>query len=190
VRYLTHVPFGYAVRIANRSAQPVALTVRVFLCPVEFDGRRTAWIELDKVLHEIPARKSSVLYRSDSDFSVIKRPAETDPGSVLEGGTDPDDGNYCVCGWPWTLLIPRGTPDGLPCRLFVIATDAAVDQVPAQRHCGSMSYCGATDRYPDSRDMGYPFSRPMPKGPSATTLAHASIAGRSLTIRHESRRSR
>jgi hypothetical protein len=131
-----------------------------------------------------------VLYRSDTDFSVIKRPAETDPGSVLEAGTDPDDGNYCVCGWPWTLLIPRGTPDGLPCRLFVIATDAAVDQVPAQRHCGSMSYCGAADRYPDSRDMGYPFSRPIPTSPSATTLAHASIAGRSLTIRHESRRRR
>jgi hypothetical protein len=185
VDYLTHDPFGYAVRITNTTSRATAVTIRVFLCPQAFEDRRSAWIELDKVLHKVPPDSSTVLYRSDTEFAVVKRPAEADPSSVMEGGTDPDDGSYCVCGWPWTLVIPRGTADGLPYRLFVITTDAARDQVPSPHHCGSMSYCGATDRYPDLRDMGYPFSRPLTAGIADTALAHDSIAGRALTIRHE-----
>ncbi len=30
---------------------------------------------------------------------------------------------FCGCGWPDHLLIPKGTPDGLLCDLFVILTD-------------------------------------------------------------------
>jgi hypothetical protein len=184
VSYLTHDPFGYAVRIANHSDAAVSVTVRVFLCPEASAQRRSAWIELDKVLHDVPAGAQSVLYRPDTEFSVIKKPAEQSADSVLEGGQDPEDGDYCVCGWPWTLVIPRGTPEGLPYRLVVICTDATKDQVPAAHSCGSMSYCGAVDRYPDTRDMGYPFSRPMPAGIEATVLNQQAIAGRSLTIQH------
>jgi hypothetical protein len=51
-----------------------------------------------------------------------------------------------------------------------------------------MSYCGAVDRYPDTRDMGYPFSRPF-AGPKATAirdtiLALPSAAARTVSIRH------
>jgi hypothetical protein len=71
---------------------------------------------------------------------------------------------------------------------MVICTDAAVDQVPAAAQCGSMSWCGAVDRYPDTRDMGYPFARPF-SGSAANAvrdtivrLPHA--AARTVTIRH------
>jgi hypothetical protein len=68
-------------------------------------------------------------------------------------------------------------------RLLVLLTDATRDQVPEPGDCGSMSYCGAADRYPDARDMGYPFSRPF-TGPIADTfLALDNAAGRTLTIR-------
>jgi hypothetical protein len=46
-----------------------------------------------------------------------------------------------------------------------------------------MSYCGATDRYPDMRDVGYPFSRPFQKPVTETFLALDNAAGRRLTIR-------
>jgi len=117
-------------------------------------------------------------------LSVIKRPAETDPAVVQPTGTDPDDESYCVCGWPWTLLLPRGRPDGQLFRMVVLCTDGSVDQVPQPTHCGSMSYCGAVDRYPDTRDMGYPFSRPFTRTIADTFLSLDAAAGRSFTIRH------
>jgi hypothetical protein len=47
----------------------------------------------------------------------------------------------------------------------------------------SMSYCGAADRYPDVRDMGYPFSRPFTRPIADTFLALDNAAGRKLSIR-------
>ena len=118
----------------------------------------------------------------------MKRPVDTSPAAALGGGSGPDEDSYCDCGWPYTLLLPRGTPAGLPFRLMVICTDAAVDLVPVQAQCGSMSWCGAVDRYPDTRDMGYPFARPF-SGSAANAvrdtivrLPHA--AARTVTIRH------
>lgn len=56
-------------------------------------------------------------------------------------------------------------------RLLDLLSDATKDQVPEPGHCGSMSYCGAADRYPDARDMGYPFSRPFTRPIADTFLA-------------------
>ena len=49
----------------------------------------------------------------------------------------------------------------MPFRLMVMCTSANDDLVDAPGDCGSVSYCGAVDRYPDARDMGYPFHRPF-----------------------------
>jgi len=70
----------------------------------------------------------------------------------------------------------------------VICTDAAVDRIAPAEHCGSMSFCGAVERYPDTRDMGYPFSRPF-VGPKASAIRSAivglpSAAARTVSIRH------
>ena len=51
-----------------------------------------------------------------------------------------------------------------------------------------MSFCGAVDRYPDTRDMGYPFARPF-AGPAANAVRDAIVAlpnaaARTVTIRH------
>jgi hypothetical protein len=73
----------------------------------------------------------------------------------------------------------------MPFRLLVLLTDAAQDQVPQPGHCGSMSYCGAADRYPDVRDMGFPFSRPFRAPIADTFLALDNAAGRRLMIRRD-----
>jgi hypothetical protein len=69
--------------------------------------------------------------------------------------------------------------------MAVFCTDAAHDLVRPSAECGSMSFCGAVERYPDTRDMGYPFSRPFARPIADTILGVPSAAGRSLTIRHE-----
>jgi hypothetical protein len=188
VRYLTHEPFSYFVRIANTAASLVTVTVRIFLAPADQAADRRSWMEMDKFLVELPAREKHVVYRPDTESSIVKRPKETSPAAVTEGGSGPDEDSYCDCGWPYTLLIPAGKPEGMPFCLLVLCTDAVIDRVVHQGHCGSMSYCGAVDRYPDSRDMGYPFSRPF-DGPAETAiqeriLALDSAAARTVTIRH------
>jgi Hemocyanin, ig-like domain/Hemocyanin, copper containing domain len=188
VWYLTHEPFSYFVRVENTVANPVDVTIRIYLVPAEQAADRRLWMEMDKFLVELAAGEKLVVYRPDTESSIVKRPKETSPAAVTEGGSGPDENSYCDCGWPYTLLLPRGKPEGMLFRLLIVCTDAAIDRVAHQEHCGSMSYCGAVDRYPDTRDMGYPFSRPF-DGPAATAIqdkivALNSAAARTVTIRH------
>lgn len=184
VTHLTHDPFALVVRVRNAAVRPTAITLRVFLAPADVADDRTMWMELDKFLVEVPAGGRSVVYRPDTEFAVVKKPAETDPQTVLDGAADPNDSDYCDCGWPYTLLLPRGTAEGMAFRLVVFCSNAARDLVRPSAGCGSMSFCGAVDRYPDTRDMGYPFSRPFATSVAETVLTVPSAAGRSLTIRH------
>jgi hypothetical protein len=169
----------------------VDVTVRLFLAPETTPGEaadeRRWWVELDKFIHPVPADRRIVVFRPDELSSIIKKPADKDPANLPEPqpGGDDDGGSYCQCGWPYTLLLPQGTSAGMPFRLLVLLTDAAQDQVPQPGHCGSMSYCGAADRYPDVRDMGYPFSRPFQAPIADTFLTLGNAAGRRLTIRRD-----
>jgi len=189
IDYLTHEPFCYFLRFENPGQQDLSVTVRLFLAPEQVPGdaaeERRWWIELDKFIQLVPAGRRIVVFRPDELSSVIKKPADKDPAALPQPrpGDDDDGGSYCQCGWPYTLLLPQGTPVGMGFRLLVLLTDAAKDQVPEPGHCGSMSYCGAADRYPDAREMGYPFSRPFTKPITDTLLALDNTAGRRLIIR-------
>lgn len=37
--------------------------------------------------------------------------------------------DWCNCGWPAHMLIPKGSVEGLKCQLFVMVTDSDIDQV-------------------------------------------------------------
>ena len=187
IRFLTHEPFSYFLRIENTTPEPLDITVRIFLAPAADAAERQSWMEMDKFPINLRAGRQ-VVYRPDTESSIVKRPVETSPAAVLAGGSDPDERSYCDCGWPYTLLLPRGTEDGMEFRLLVLCTDATIDRVEDPEHCGSMSYCGAVDRYPDARDMGYPFSRPF-KGPPETAIRDtiaglSAAAARTVTIVH------
>lgn len=182
-QFLSHSPFGYYVRIENPDLQEKEVTVRVFLAPTEVAEDRRAWIEMDKFHTTLAPSSRNVLYRADTDSSVIKRPAERSPDEVTTPGSSAEESGYCDCGWPWTLLLPRGTTDGMPYRLIITCTDWQLDRVGEPAHCGSMSFCGAVDRYPDQRDMGYPFNRPFAQSIERTFAGMTGAGGRRLTIR-------
>jgi hypothetical protein len=114
---------------------------------------------------------------------VIRKPATRPPGPPPQE-EDQEASAYCSCGWPYNLLVPRGTSDGMPFRLLVMFTDAAWDTAHEER-CGSMSFCGVRDRgYPDRRAMGYPFDRPFGDAGLVETLNGLANAGmRTFTIR-------
>lgn len=91
---------------------------------------------------------------------------------------------YCDCGWPYNLLIPRGTSEGAEYLLMVMLTDTAYD-ADEIGCCGSMSYCGARDKYPDKRPMGYPFDRKFNNGIVNTLNSLPNVAFRTIKIQCE-----
>lgn len=78
--------------------------------------------------------------------------------------------NFCGCGWPHHMLIPRGrvaAEGGLNCQLFVMVSkydDDHVEQDIDGTCSDASAYCGIRNRlYPDQRNMGFPFDRPSTK---------------------------
>jgi tyrosinase len=161
IEYLSHEDFTYKIVAINRSATDLSVTVRIFLAPETSIDDRRAWIEMDK-FQKVLAAGRNTLERFSRASSVIRHPVCT--GDMLEANTCPDDLGTtpgCRCGWPYTLLLPRGTPEGMEFRFVVLLTPGAdiAANVPDQN---SASYCGLTDAdYPDQRAMGYPFDRPF-----------------------------
>ena len=141
VTYLDQREFVYFLRVENRRPQAQRVTVRIFLVAHDFADDRQMWIELDKFQHTLPASGRTVIYRPAALSSVIRKPAVKPPGPLADPSPDPDDEeNYCDCGWPYNLLLPRGTRDGMAFRLLVMLTDWTKDEVPGDTHCGSMSF--------------------------------------------------
>jgi tyrosinase len=197
IEYLDQREFFYFLRLENLSSQPLDVTVRIFVVALELpelaDDRRM-WIEMDKFRHSLAARERAVVYRPGALSSVIRKPAVKPPtaeapptaaslATMQEGADVP--ANYCDCGWPYNLLLPRGTHEGMRFRVLVMLTDWNIDNVPEDCDaCGSMSYCGARDKYPDSRPMGYPFDSPFRDRTIAETIAaEPNMATRDIVIR-------
>lgn len=83
-----------------------------------------------------------------------------------QGGEELAQFNFCGCGWPQHMLIPKGTPEGMQAQLFVMISNYDDDKIDQNTEgvCNDAgSYCGIKDKlYPDRRSMGYPFDR-MPR---------------------------
>lgn len=188
VSYLDQREYFYFIRAKNSSTEARDVTVRIFLVASEVADNRRMWIEMDKFKHTLPAggddeSAGTVIFRPAALSSVIRKPGVKPPAPIQRSGTDPDE-NYCECGWPYNLLVPRGTPEGMNFHLMVMITDWQLDQVGEDTACGSMSFCGAKDRYPDTRAMGYPFDRPFANGSIADFIAaQDNVAARQITIR-------
>ncbi len=188
IRYLTHEPFSYFVRLENTDDDAVGVTVRVFLAPAAEAEDRRMWIELDKFVVDLPARARVVAYRPDTESSVIKRPHDESPAHVFCAGRD--GRRELLLRLRLAVHAPASARQAG--RGNAVPVDGHVhlcqdDLVDAPGECGSVSYCGAVDRYPDARDMGYPFHRPFGSTPTAvqdTILALPNAAARTVTIHH------
>jgi hypothetical protein len=177
--YLDHEDFFYFIRAENTANEDRPVTVRVFLAAAVLAENRRMWIEMDKWGITLPAQRRVVIFRPSRLASVVRKPAWR-PGEARPAfapGTPESARTYCDCGWPYHLLLPRGTATGMSFRLMVMLTDWRVDRVGADSSCGSLSFCGARDtEYPDSRAMGYPFDRPPAAGLSVSQmLAHPAL---------------
>lgn len=185
IEFVNHEDFLYAFRVRNRSGAPQELAVRVFLAPETLVEDRTAWIEMDRFAWRLEGEAGVVVRRSE-DASVVRKPA-LKANDLTDDAPTPSslDTAWCDCGWPYTMLLPRGTEAGMAFRLFVMFTSGADLSGPARPgKCTSVSYCGLKDaEYPDVRDLGYPFNRRFAASISETVAAHDHMAWTTLSIR-------
>lgn len=186
ISYLSHEDFAYFLRIENTSAQPLDVSIRIFLAPASQQDDRTAWIEMDRFRHALDASERAVVFRRSDESAVARKPAlkpaDLTPGDQPSPATDAQA--WCDCGWPYTLLLPRGTAAGMPLRLLVMLSNGDDLVEPPADECSSISYCGLKDAtYPDKRMMGYPFDRPFATSISNTVATHNNWAWRPLLIR-------
>ncbi|XP_055837715.1 phenoloxidase 2-like [Episyrphus balteatus] len=201
--HLQHDDFEYTINVNNDSGAQRFGTVRIFLGP-KFDERgqqmlyrdqRLLMIELDKFIASLKPGANTLRRKStDSSLTIpfertfrnvdINRPAEGTPDEL--------EFNFCGCGWPQHLLIPKGRPEGMQFQLFVMISDYEVDRVD-QDLVGSCSdassYCGVRDRlYPDRRSMGYPFDRLSRTGTdNLAKFLTPNMRVTDITIRHTDR---
>ncbi|KAF2350450.1 Hemocyanin/hexamerin middle domain [Trinorchestia longiramus] len=185
LQHLDHKPFDYHI-LANNSGAQRQVYVRIFLAPkfnqngtdapMLLNEQRLLWVELDKFVFALKPGQNHI--KRPSSQSSVTIPGEItfrDLEQDIRGGTQPStrppvdiQEDFCGCGWPHHLLVPRGRPEGMTFQLFVMMTDYEQDRVPQRpgaRQCaGAASYCGVLDeRYPDMRPMGFPFDRLPPR---------------------------
>ncbi|CAB4416933.1 unnamed protein product [Rhizophagus irregularis] len=94
---------------------------------------------------------------------------------------------FCDCGWPYNLIIPRGSKKGSTFKLFVYVSDGTNDLVRTDTQCGSTLLCGGekwTDKIPDIKPFGYPFDRPFKDGSFYKTFqGMKNVAHTDITIK-------
>nr|P02241.3 RecName: Full=Hemocyanin D chain; Short=HcD [Aphonopelma sp.]CAB89499.1 hemocyanin subunit d [Aphonopelma californicum (nom. dub.)] len=170
--HLDHEPYNYEIEVDNRTGEARETCVRIFLAPkydelgnrLILEEQRRLYIELDKFHRRLEPGKN-VLVRASGDSSVTLSKVPTFE-ELESGNANVNPNEYCSCGWPEHMLVPRGKERGMDFYLFVMLTDYEEDKVQGageQTICSdAVSYCGAKDqKYPDKKAMGYPFDRPI-----------------------------
>lgn len=83
-------------------------------------------------LFSVPANNTKTITRSSKESSVTIPFERTFRNLELDQNTTPEqlsEFNYCGCGWPQHMLIPKGTAEGLDAVLFVMVSDYEQDKV-------------------------------------------------------------
>ncbi|XP_049822108.1 phenoloxidase 1-like [Aethina tumida] len=200
--HLNHREFTYTITVNNTSGSNKEGTCRIFLAP-KFDERGNPWrfrdqknmfIELDKF--KVNLRQGTNTINRKSTESSVTIPFERTFRNLDEnrpqGGDQLAQFNFCGCGWPQHMLVPKGAPEGFASQLFVMISDYSGDRIDQSTEgvCNDAdSYCGIKDRlYPDRRSMGYPFDRLPRRGvDSLEQFLTGNMRVQDVAIRFENR---
>ncbi|KAI5726965.1 hypothetical protein M8J76_011895 [Diaphorina citri] len=191
--HIQHEDFKYEITIENNSNETKTGIMRIFLGAkndiegneLPLSAQRSLFIELDKFRVHFPTGQSTLVRPAEDSVVTVKfdevfRSLATGKFSML----DPEESDFCACGWPDYYLLPRGTLEGMKFQIFAMLSQEKGKwgeytttftppnpQAVKRTQCKeAYSYCGQMESiYPDPRPMGYPWDRPAPKW--AQTLA-------------------
>ncbi|XP_012280424.1 phenoloxidase 2 [Orussus abietinus] len=171
--HLNHAEFSYRITAINRNNSPRTGTVRIFIAPkrderglsFNFLTQKNLMIEMDKFTVALRPGQN-VIERKSTESSLtipFERTFRNLDANRPIGGDALEQFNFCGCGWPQHMLLPKGNKEAFPMDLFVMISDYQDDAVQQDEPSGckdASSFCGLRDRkYPDARSMGYPFDR-------------------------------
>ncbi|XP_076636736.1 phenoloxidase subunit A3 isoform X2 [Colletes latitarsis] len=172
--HLNHGDFTYTIIVNNRNNSLRRGTVRIFIAPKEderglpflYNQQRHLMIEMDKFTVSLNPGRNTIERKSmDSSVTLPYESTFRNLDINRPSGVNPlEQFNFCGCGWPQHMLVPRGSKEGFPMVLFVMISNYNNDVVeqdePSSTCRDAVSYCGLKDRkYPDARPMGFPFDR-------------------------------
>ncbi|PZC83581.1 hypothetical protein B5X24_HaOG207564 [Helicoverpa armigera] len=197
--HLNNRPFRYVINV-NNTGMARRTTVRIFIAP-KFDERNLAWalsdhrkmfIEMDRFVVPLNAGQNTITRLSTESSVTI--PFEQTFRDLSVQSNDPRrpnlaEFNFCGCGWPQHMLVPKGTEAGAAYQLFVMLSNYDLDSVEqpdgSQLSCvEASSFCGLKDRkYPDRRAMGFPFDRPSSTATNIEDFILPNMGLQDITIR-------
>ncbi|XP_055688055.1 phenoloxidase 2-like [Lutzomyia longipalpis] len=176
--HLQHAPFSWRIEVNNDSGAPRQGTCRIFICPrnderglpFTFRDQRLLMIEMDRFTVNLSPGVNTINRRDEESNVTIpyNRTFRNISTAAVPAGQTQDQFNFCGCGWPSHLLVPKGSPEGFTFDTFVMISDFAGDTVnetidPTDPCSDSYPFCGIRNKlYPDRRAMGYPFDRNHP----------------------------
>lgn len=121
---MDHEPYQWTLCIKSTQKKPPSktkpqiVTVRLFIVPQALIQDQRAWIEMDKFTYNL-TQETTTIIRKDSESSVARKlPA---PGKTAS--------SWCLCGWPQSMMLPIGKPEGMPFVAFAMLTDDRLGQV-------------------------------------------------------------
>ncbi|KAL5291031.1 hypothetical protein ACFFRR_010443 [Megaselia abdita] len=167
---LNNKPFSITYDFESDKAQKVVF--RTFIGPkydefgkeLVFDYSRRFFYEIDQFYYDAVVGKNT--YKRESHDFFFTKKDHTTYFELYKYVLAAFDGKYEFpvnydmnkqCGFPERLLFPRGWTNGLPMKMYVIATpyDASVKEYTYEQHD---MYCGMDyDKLP----YGYPLDRPI-----------------------------
>ncbi|CAG8739688.1 7377_t:CDS:2 [Gigaspora margarita] len=182
ISYVFPRDWHYFLRVTNEVDITSIITFRIFIVPEVFSDSIVHWIELDKFKKILRPFEKTVIVREADKSIIIRKPAQKTDSQFDESQIIPSlhkaeaglttqnvsEKLFCHCGWPYHMILPRGTKgEGTKFKIIVFISDGTDDMVPFYDQCGSTVLCGAekwSDKFPDTRPMGYPFNRPFKDG--------------------------
>lgn len=190
--HLQNAPFQYTIQCTNNSAQQRIGTCRIFLCPqqdergqpfLRFEDQRSLMVEMDKFTVFLNPGNNVIRRRSDESNVTISDQrgfgSQRQPTDVAAK----EEFQFCGCGWPQHMMLPKGTLEGTKFYIFVMISNYQLDRIdqptPTNVCDDSASFCGLKDQlYPDKRSMGFPFDRPY----RVANLAEFTNLGTNMTL--------
>lgn len=153
--HLQNQEFTYTITVTNQGNNRMG-TCRIFLAPKNdergnpwlFKNQKDMFIELDrftvnctltffeKIVWHVEfslVKQGSNTITRNSTASSLTIPFERTFRDIDVGRPTGGDAltafNFCGCGWPQHLLLPKGSPEGFLCQLFVMISNYADDKV-------------------------------------------------------------
>jgi len=121
---LGHEPYKWKISVeSTRSvtpseSNPQNFTIRLFIVPELLLMDHNAWIEMDKFTYSLTS-KTATITRKDKESSVAAKVTKFSSNS------------RCSCGWPQTMMLPLGKPEGMAYVAFAILTNDELGKVRA-----------------------------------------------------------